>query len=201
MKCEKHPHYQGIRKPMNGCPVCLAIYDARQAQKRIEILETQVKDLTKQDVVIVHPYTQRKIKFGLVSDTHLGSMFEELEFLKFAYKIFKREKIANVYHAGDIIEGGKIYRGQEYETKYHGVDEQVDHCVKEYPQIEGITTYFIDGNHTLSFHNDAGVDVGEIISLYRKDLVYVGKEEANIELENKSGRCILRLVHPGGGTA
>lgn len=201
MICEKHPNYQGLRKPRNNCQTCIAIYEAKQAEGRIKILETQVQELTKQSTVIIHPYTQRRIKFGLISDTHLGSMYEELEFLKFAYKIFQKEKITNVYHAGDIIEGGKIYRGQEYEIRYHGVDEQVEHCVREYPQIDGITTYFIDGNHTLSFYNDAGVDVGSIISGIRKDLVYVGKEEADITIQAKSGSCKLRLVHPGGGTA
>jgi predicted phosphodiesterase len=201
MFCPKHPNYKGLRKPQRDCPICQAVYETKQAEKRVNILEEQVKELTKQSTIIVHPYTQKRIKFGLISDTHLGSMYEELEFLKFAYKIFKKEKIENVYHAGDVLEGEKIYRGQEYEIRYHGVDEQVEHCVKDYPKIDGITTYFIDGNHTLSFHNEAGVDVGRIINLQRKDLVYVGKEEADIRLENKNGSCILRLVHPGGGTA
>lgn len=71
------------------------------------------------DSTNVHPglFAGTDFRIGVVSDTHLCSNEEALDELHCAYDIFKREGITTVLHAGDIVTGRGIYRGQEAETK------------------------------------------------------------------------------------
>jgi predicted phosphodiesterase len=148
--------------------------------------------------VSIHSYFPRNhAKIGLCSDTQCGSLYERLDLISALYRIFRKDGISHVYHAGDLIDGEKVYRGHEYEIAYHGVDAQVNHVVKDYPRVPGIHTHFITGNHDLAFWKNAGVDVGRLIAENRKDFDYLGKEEADILIQGVK----LRLSHPGKGTS
>ncbi len=149
----------------------------------------------------IHDYYGSHVKFGLISDTHYGSLFENPDLLHLLYKIFKKEGIDSVYHCGDLIDGENMYRGHEYELHTHGASEQIKEVVERYPEFKGITTYFITGNHDQSFWNRAGIDIGEIISEKRKDLIYLGRDDADIDVGTPKKKVRLRLTHPSGGTA
>ncbi len=148
-----------------------------------------------------HSFSGAVIRFGLLSDTQLGSRYENLDLLQDAYGIFRREGIRIVYHSGDLIDGEKMYRGHEYELHTHGADAQVQYCVDNYPEQEGIETYFILGNHDASFWQNAGIDIGWQIDQKRADMHYIGMDEADVTLSSDSGDIILRLYHPRKGTA
>jgi len=137
-------------------------------------------------------------RFGFVSDTHLGSTKERLSDLDATYKIFQQEGITVVYHAGDMVAGINVYPGQQAELRVWGADNQAEYVAAQYPRVEGITTYFITGNHDLSFLRDAGVDVGLIIAAKRGDLVYLDQIEGNVKLTQDT---IMRLWHGYGGGA
>ena len=110
-------------------------------------------------------FSDEVIRFGIVSDTHLGSLYERLDELHTFYSICKKKEIEVVLHAGDIIDGnGKMYRGHLNEIHTYGAERQVKWVEKNYPKIKGITTYFITGNHCCSFYNDNGIDVGHLSS-------------------------------------
>ncbi len=51
--------------------------------------------------------------------------------------------------------------------------------------------------HCLSFYNDNGVDIGELIAEKRPDMKYIGQYDATIFL----GKAKIQLVHGDGGTA
>lgn len=140
-------------------------------------------------------------RFGIVSDTHLGSLYEDLDLLSFAYDEFQREGITTVYHLGDFLEGEKLYRGQEYEVHKHGADEQVEHAIAVYPKVDGIKTHFITGNHDMSFWRLSGLSVGKVLSGKRDDLIFLGNEIADEVVEVNGGRVTIRLIHPSRGTA
>lgn len=147
-------------------------------------------------------YRTEIIKFGLISDTHLGSKHENLPFLRLAYDIFEQEGIKFVYHAGDMTEGKMRHGGHEFEIHVHGMDDQADYVAEQYPSKPGMVTEFITGSHDLSFYKAVGGDIGRKISDLREDLIYLGQEQAQVTLEDKNGNtATLRLVHPGGGTA
>lgn len=138
------------------------------------------------------------IRFGSVSDTHLCSKWQQMTHLQTMYDIFKSEGIETVYHAGDITEGVSMRQGHEYEVFCHGVDEQTQYVINNYPQRQGITTKFITGNHDHSGIKSAGHDIGKPIANARQDMVYLGMSNAKVEL---TPNCVLELNHALDGAA
>ena len=142
------------------------------------------------------PYYEQAYRFGIVSDTHAGSIKEQLTNLNLAYDIFHAHGISEVYNAGDMTAGIKMYKGQEFEVHQHGADKQRDWTIKNYPQRKGIKTYAIAGNHDGSFLKEAGYDIVRAICKDREDLVYCGFCFGQIALENG---LRIELLHPDGG--
>ena len=166
------------------------------------LTEKQMRDLlVKQQpttkATIQKYFTGNKVKFAVVSDTHLCSNYERLDALNTFYKLCKRQGITDIYHAGDIITGQKLFRGMEYEIHTIGVDNQVKYCVQNYPYQKGITTHFITGNHCLSYYKDLGIDVGTQIADRRADMKYLGQWQADVMFND----IRVRLLHPDRGNA
>lgn len=147
----------------------------------------------------------RELKFGLISDTHLASKYERLDVLECAYDCFKKENITSVYHAGNLVDGE--CRFNKFELYAHGITDQALYALDHYPQRDGITTYYITADdHEGWWQQKEGIDFGRYLTLEAKsigrtDLVHLGYQEVDIELKAKNGSAIMRLLHPGGGTA
>lgn len=164
-------------------------------------LERQVETLQQFRRQHVADFYDNIIRFGLVSDTHIGSLYAQQDNLEGAYDVFAKEGIETVYHCGDLLDGEKMYRGQEYEIFRHGCDAQVEECIDNYPRREGVSTRFITGNHDMSFWKRAGVNVGPKIALHRDDMFFLGVEESDIHYACGENDVTVRLAHPGKGTA
>lgn len=134
-------------------------------------------------------------RFGVIGDTHLGSRYAEEEALEAYYERLKKENIKIVFHAGDITDGINVYPGHINDLVVWGVDEQAEYTAEVYPQIKGIKTYFITGNHDLKALQKTGIDVGKLINGYRPDLVYLGQYYRRLNIDN----ILIDLVHPDGG--
>lgn len=162
------------------------------------------KTMVTKDRVIKDYFVDATIlRFAVVSDTHLASKHDCLDELHSFYDICQEEGIKRIYHVGDIIEGRKVYRGQENEVRYWGLDDQVDYLVENYPQRDGIETWFISGGHDETVLKNESIDMGRRIvdralAVGRKDLVYLGQSYATIEI---LPGIFLEMIHPGGGTA
>jgi UDP-2,3-diacylglucosamine pyrophosphatase LpxH len=141
---------------------------------------------------------ERTIRFGLMGDTQFGSKYAQITALHEFYDICKNEGITTVYHTGDITDGLKMRTGHEYELYEISADGQCDDVVANYPKREGITTYFITGNHDASLYKIAGYDIGRDIANKRSDLIYLGRDCAVVNL---TPNCTLELRHPWDGTA
>jgi DNA polymerase II small subunit/DNA polymerase delta subunit B len=137
------------------------------------------------------------LRIGIVSDTHLCSVQEKLNELHTFYGIMKKEGITDVVNAGDVVCGWGIYKGQENEVHTFGARNQANYVIEHYPKVKGVTTHFITGNHDQSWWNRSGVDIGELVSAKREDMVYLGQYEGNINF----GGVKVRLLHPDGGGA
>lgn len=141
----------------------------------------------------------KTIKIGLISDTHISSIYFQKLFLQLAYKDFKKNDVTAVYHCGDVTDG--LYNNRPssiYELNAIGFDQQVALVVEVYPQEEGITTYFITGNHDATHMANGGANVGLAIEKNRRDMKYLGHEYAKVWLTDKVD---LDLVHPRDGSA
>lgn len=138
------------------------------------------------------------IRFGLIGDTHINSKYTQLSHLHRFYDICAAEGITEVYHAGDIDEGEQMRVGHQYECYTQGADDHVHEIVRVYPKRKGIKTYFITGNHDASIVKRCGYDIGYAIAARRDDMIYLGSNEADI---NITPNCVLQLRHPWDGTA
>ena len=157
-------------------------------------------------VIPIEPFFNNWIKFGVVSDTHLNSKYERLDVLYNLYDIFKREGIKNVFHAGNMIDG--FARFNQFDVFNTGVNEQVEYWCAKYPYREGITTHFITGDdHEGWYVQREHINIGQVMEdtakyhYGREDLHHLGYIEANVEIPIGKRKTVIRIMHPGGGTA
>lgn len=140
----------------------------------------------------------QKIKFGVISDTHIGSKHQQLTLMNKIYDTFQMEQIADVYHAGDISEGIKMRPGHEQECFLHGADDIENYIIENFPKRDGITTNFITGNHDHSMIKQSGHDIGVNIAKERSDMNYLGMANAKVLITPK---CTMELNHPLDGAS
>lgn len=137
------------------------------------------------------------MRFGLVSDTHGGSKFEQLTALQRFYRHADEAELDAFIHAGDATQGSdKMHLGMEHEVHAHGSDAQVSYIAATYPRSQrGAKTYMISGNHDASFLKDGGSNVVRQIAAGREDIVYLGQDAAYLNI----GNLRAYVVHPDGG--
>jgi len=209
------PSLETLRKYIGGWSTCVELaYDSynhqpsaeeslsiKEDNDEVKRLTAQVEELRRHLQITNLRLEGTTHKFGYVTDTHIGSLFSDLDLLETAYNIFKKNGITTVFHSGDLVDGMKIYKGQDFELSAVGEDSQINLVEERYPRKDGITTYFIAGNHDRSFWKLSGSDIGPKIQDKRPDLQYLGHQEANIILGDGDNTATIRLIHPDGGSA
>ena len=127
------------------------------------------------------------IRMGLISDTRFGSKYQQLSLTNEFYNDAYDFEADMIIHLGDISEG--IYSGKKaiYNDSLflHGAEEQADYIIKSYPYIEGIKTYFMTGEHDQTHMSSKNKkDIGNMISENREDMIYLGPNQCNLEINN-----------------
>ncbi len=148
-------------------------------------------------------------RFGVISDTHLGSKYAREDVMDALYDWFRAEGITLVYHCGNWIDGEFRYNKYDLIDRAHGMQAQIDYMVERYPRVKGLETHYVAGDdHEGWYCQREGVDIGGMLELNakeagRKDLKNLGYMEAFVTLEHKkTGNTSKLLVcHPGGGSA
>ena len=140
----------------------------------------------------------KTIRFALMGDTQMGSVYTQLTYLNRFYDICEREGIDTVYHTGDLTDGLKMRVGHEYELYEISADGQRDDVINNYPKRTGVKTCFITGNHDASLYKQVGYDIGKAVAYERPDMIYLGRDCAVVNL---TPNCTLELRHPWDGTA
>lgn len=157
------------------------------------------KTVIQKDNVLEKKWNGTKtITFGIVSDTHIGSKYQQLTLLNKLYDQFEQFCVEDVYLPGDISEGIKMRPGHEQECFLHGSDDIEDYIIDKYPKRNGVTTHFITGNHDHSIIKLSGHDIGIKIAEKRKDMNYLGMSNAKVYL---TPNCTMELNHPLDGAA
>jgi len=134
-----------------------------------------------------------EIKFAVISDTRLGSKSQQLSILNDIYANAKEFGITHVIHCGNISEG--LY---PINTKYANtlfLDDtlrQAQYIVENYPQVDGIKTYFITGVKDETHLKTNKINIGKRISDMREDMIYLGENTCTIDID-KTKMLILNL--------
>lgn len=156
-------------------------------------------------VIDTSKFKGKHIKFGLTGDNHLGSKYCRLDVLNALFDIWEDQGIDTVYQLGNMIDGDA--RFNKFDLLAHGMEEQVNYFVKNWPKRKGIVTKFVTGDdHEGWYVQREGVDIGRVLQGHareegREDLVYLGHMEHDIILQAPHGQSTMRLIHAGGGSA
>lgn len=186
--------------------VSVAIHDAPGSEARLMVEPSKVQQREQLRIVAEKFYGETyRFEFGAVSDTHLASKFYRPEVLNAIYDNFARHGIKHVFHGGNYIDGEKH---DKFGVLVHGMQGQIDYFCREYPQRDGITTYFVAGDdHEGWYQQDTGIDIGRFTESEarkhgRTDLVNLGYMEADVSIKIPGGAATkLRVMHAGGGSS
>lgn len=179
----------------------------QQANKeKIAILEEALATYARHQSHTVVPIEQCSedncVRFALLGDTQLGSLYERIDVVEECLRVCENEGIPDLFHTGDVLDGHKGYPGQEFELHRHGWDQQSQWFADKMPRSDAVRTHFITGNHDAKFKNAAGIEVGKALNILRPDWNFLGTDIGSVVLNAKDGRPLhVALIHPDGGTA
>ena len=189
---------------MNAKRKTLADFEQEHGKGKIAALEGALKAQaeSRHRINLEIPCSDNSLLFGVCGDTHYGSLYEAKDEAAAFYERCRAEGVTDVLHAGDVLDGHQMYRGQEFELHRHGWADQRDWFAKTAPRVEGITTHFISGNHDASMKKAAGIDVGNELADRRPDWHMIGEDHGTVDFRTPNGRKFrVMLLHPGGGSA
>lgn len=140
-------------------------------------------------------------EYLVVSDTHLCNVHQQLHLLNDLYKEAYDRGIDKVFHVGDLVDGfypnRKPYPDQLF---LYNFNDQYSYLKDMYPKVNGITTYYITGNHDMTHYRNGGASIDHFLSDPdggRKDMIYLGQDLGEIKFDNVK----FRLDHPGDGSS
>ena len=134
----------------------------------------------------------------VVSDTHFGNNRQQLHLLNEIYQEAYNRGIKTVLHVGDVVDGNYPNRPENPRLQFlHGFDEQVGYVADMYPEIDGITTYYILGSHDETHYKNGQATMDAWLTRCRPDMKYLGQDTGSFNLD----KVKIVLDHPGGGSA
>jgi len=147
------------------------------------------------------PIDEKRIKFTVISDSHIGHKEYRPQILEHAILLSKKEGSEFFLHCGDIIEGMSGREGHIYELSHIGATNQMEYAVQQLSKIE-VPIYAITSTNShdgwYSSKNNMGFEIGYELDNKIDNFTFLGYDEVDIELDNK---LKLRMIHPGDGTA
>lgn len=178
-------------------------FEREHGGSRVEALEKQLSyAVPRKPLVVDVPDEKNTITFGVCGDRHTGSLFAAYDCYDAYRARLRAEGITLLLDAGDILDGHKIYKGQEFEVADLGHHAQRERLKVTEPNGDGISVKFVCGNHDLSLKKLAGVNVGSSIAEILPNYEHIGDGTGTIVLRTGNGRTYsVQLLHPDGGSS
>lgn len=124
-----------------------------------------------------------EFKFIVISDTHFGSVFENIEYLEHVYEYASKNNIKYILHAGDLIEGSYDDFGR-CKSEYSTIDSQVNHVLKDYCYEKSIKNLILLANHDVYSIYHYGIDIAPLLT-ERKDFEILGYRSSYLKVNDK----------------
>jgi hypothetical protein len=194
------------------CPPKRARELIAEARDRGHLIAESNDVYSLQDAVTIEPAkaehkaSHRITRIGVLGDNHLCNKHSRLDVLNAAYDRYAAEGIIRVYNTGNMIDGEARFNRMELVTR-PGLEAQCEYAANEYPVRSGIETKFICGDdHEGWYQQREVIEVGRYMQHYfedagRTDMEYIGYGECDVKLIQPGGSAVMRVVHPGGGSA
>lgn len=139
-----------------------------------------------------------QFKFGVISDTHIGSKFFHEHHLLTAFDQFSKEGVSFVAVCGDVTEGMSHRPGHIYELTHLGYAEQKEYAIELFKQFN-TKYYMIDGNHDRWYikSGNSGALIVKDICKSVPNAVFLGHDEGDIFLNGAK----IKLWHGEDGSS
>lgn len=139
---------------------------------------------------------RRRVRIGIVSDTHIGSKYQQSTLLARFMRYAAEEAEVDLFiHGGDFTDGPfEAHRGAIHEMWTGTYDGQREAAVNTFPKT-GIETKVISGNHDEFYLGNAGGDIVRDICDRRDDLTFIGNSVGYVRF----GDVLLMVTHPHEG--
>lgn len=150
----------------------------------------------------VHKITRtgqsKKIRFGVISDAHIGHKEFDENLFDYAREKFKEFGCEFILDPGDHFEGMSGRPGHVYELSHIGYQNQKREVVRLYRSL-GLPIYGIDGNHDLWYQekHSMGVAPGDDLANEIKGYTHLGEWEGTLQIDNLR----IYLFHGNDGSA
>ena len=142
------------------------------------------RELNKDNRYQFYTDENNEFKFVAISDTRLGSKYQQLTILNDIYLKAYEMGYRNVILCGNISEGLFSVTNTYSDTNFLADTlEQVDYITQYYPYVEGMKTYFITGTRDEKHLKNNKINIGKRISDLREDMVYLGHTSCNVEID------------------
>ncbi len=172
----------------------------KDLRKRLATEQAKVDALAGvQNKVAIKKSESNTLKFALLGDIHVGSLYFRPEALQAFYDYAEKQGVQDFFITGDILSGHRVFKGHEFELRDIGLEAQAAR-LKECAPRNGFSR-FITGNHDASFKHLVGVSVGKMIEQTVDTWEFLGEEQGRVRWETPEGDFELMLIHPGGGSS
>ena len=148
------------------------------------------------DKVPIVDFSGQKIRIGAISDTHIGSIYTNPDYLFQAYEQFEKEGVEFVAHSGDVTEGMSHRAGHVFECSEIGYSAQKKKAIELLGDCP-FPLYVISGNHDFWYMKSNGANIVQDIC-DEIGATYLGHDEGDINLK---GKATLKLWHGLDGSS
>jgi len=171
--------------------------DLTDAERKRLLKQIQTPEIERGRKVRRH-YPSRHFRVGVTSDWHVGNKNFRYDVFEDSVKIFNKEKVDEIYHPGDIIEGMSNRDGHIYELAIPGVSGQLDRAVDLLNQYKQPITGVL-GNHDLwaMKKGNQGMDIAGELERRVKNLSMIGHLYGDIQVNPNT---TIRLSHEGASS-
>lgn len=163
----------------------------------LQLLSTGERPLSTHTAI--RTFEGTKVKIGVMSDMHFGSIYTDPSHSLSAIQEFNRQKVDMVVCPGDITEGMMNRPGDVYELTHIGYKAQRAEAIRILDKIDA-PFYTISGNHDMSYTSKHGTGaniVEDICEGMKQKGHYLGHDEGDINMNG----IIIRLFHGGDGSS
>ncbi len=116
-------------------------------------------------------------KIIIISDTHIGSILENIDYLNMVYEYALKNNIKTILHGGDLLQG--TYKNVA--PQFQNMINQIRHLLTIYPYHPKITNKIILGNHDFHILKKTPSLQAE---LTRKDFIILGIKKGYLDWQD-----------------
>lgn len=126
----------------------------------------------------------------VISDLHIGSIYERQDAWNIMMNYCINNGIHNVIVAGNFLDG--INRGRAECKIHNNFFEQMMYAVDKYPMDKNIIHFVTFGNHDVDSLVSEGINFSTYLRNYRHDIIPVGYGYGRINIKNDK----ILITHP-----